>query len=250
MTVYFVGAGPGDPELLTVKAKGLIERADVIVYAGSLVNPEIPGMAKEGAKLFDSSKMALEEIIEVLADASEAGELAVRLQSGDPSIYGAIHEQITLLEDRGVECRVVPGVSSFSAAAALLKREYTVPGVVQTLILTRREGRTPVPEKERLRDLARHRASMAIFLSAGMIEEVVEELGPVYGRDTPAAVVYRASWPDEKLVEGTLGDIAGKVRAEGIDRTALILVGDFLRRSAARSRLYDPGFSHGFRGGV
>ncbi len=246
MKVYFVGAGPGDPELLTLKARRLLEDADVVVYAGSLVNPEVLKFA-EHAELYNSASMSLEEIVEVMERAARQGKLVVRLHSGDPSIYGAIAEQIRELRKRGVECEVVPGVSSFLAAAASLGVEYTVPEVSQTVILTRISGRTPVPEKEDLAKLAKHRASMAIFLSASRIEDVVEKLLQGYGEDTPAAVVYRASWEDEKVIRGKLGEIAARVREEGIDRTALILVGDFLEEHRQSSKLYDREFAHGYR---
>ncbi|MEE8402403.1 MAG: precorrin-4 C(11)-methyltransferase, partial [Candidatus Hydrothermarchaeaceae archaeon] len=189
MTVYFVGAGPGDPELLTLKAKRIIESADVIVYAGSLVNPEVLEYAKEGSQLHDSAAMTLEEIVEVMESAVRERKTVARLHSGDPSIYGAIGEQIRILERMGITCEIVPGVSSFQAAAALLGKEYTVPGGSQTVIITRLKGRTSVPESERLGELARHRASMCIFLSVHMVEEVVRELKTGYPGDTPAAIV-------------------------------------------------------------
>lgn len=247
MTVHFIGAGPGDPELLTLKAKRLIEEADVIVYAGSLVNPAILDHAKKEASLYDSSRMALDEIIKVLYEAEVTGKKGLRIQSGDPSIYGAIHEQIRMLEEKGVECLVVPGVSSFTAAAALLKKEFTVPEIVQTVIITRAEGRTPVPEKERLSELAKAGASMAIFLSAGLVERVASGLLTSYPPTTPIAVVYKVGWPEEKVVQGSLKDLVTLVEGEGISKSALILVGDFLRGSDQRSRLYDKAFSHEYR---
>ena len=246
MRVYFVGAGPGDPELLTLKAKRLLESAEVVVYAGSLVSPEVLKHARR-AKLYDSAGMTLEEILEVLEREAKRGKRVVRLHSGDPSIYGAIAEQIRELKKRGVECEVVPGVSSFLAAAARLGVEYTVPEVSQTVILTRIAGRTPVPERERLEKLARHRASMVIFLSVSRIEEVAERLLESYPRSTPAAVVHRATWKDERVIRCTLGELAARVKEAGIDRTALILVGDFLEEQGRRSRLYDRSFAHGFR---
>lgn len=245
MKVHFVGSGPGDPELLTLKAKRLLEGADVVVYAGSLINPEVLKFATN-ARLYNSAGMTLEEIVGVMESAAKEGRRVVRLHSGDPSIYGAIAEQIHELRARGIECEVVPGVSSFLAAASCLGVEYTVPEVSQTVILTRISGRTPVPEKESLAKLAKHRASMVIFLSASRIDEVVEKLLQGYAGDTPVAVVYRASWKDEKVVRGRLSEIAEIAREEGIERTALILVGDFLRE-CRRSRLYDKEFEHGYR---
>ncbi|WP_457555436.1 precorrin-4 C(11)-methyltransferase [Candidatus Pyrohabitans sp.] len=246
MKVYFVGSGPGDPELLTLRAKRLLESADVVVYAGSLTNPAILEFAK-GAELYDSSGMTLEEIVEIMERAVRQGRRVVRLHSGDPSIYGAAGEQIQELKKRGIECELVPGVSSFLAAAARLGVEYTVPGVSQTVILTRIAGRTPVPEKERLEELAKHRASMVIFLSASHIEEVVKQLLRSYPPATPAAVVYRASWEDEMVIRSCLGEIAPLVERAGIRRSALILVGDFLEKQGERSRLYNKEFTHGFR---
>ena len=241
-----MGAGPGDPELLTLKARRLLQEAELVVYAGSLVNPEVLRFA-EGAELRDSSGMTLEELVELMSGAARQGKRVVRLHSGDPSIYGAIAEQIRELRRRGVECEVVPGVSSFLAAAARLGVEYTVPEVSQTVILTRISGRTPVPERERLEELAKHRASMAIFLSISRIGEVVERLLMGYPGDTPAAVVYRTTWEDEKVIRGRLREIASLVERENIRRSALILVGDFLVEHGKRSRLYDGRFVHGYR---
>ncbi len=241
-----MGAGPGDPELLTLKAKRLLESADVVVYAGSLVNPEVLKHARR-AELYDSAGMTLEEILEVLEREAKRGRRVVRLHSGDPSIYGAIAEQIRELKKRGVECEVVPGVSSFLAAAARLGVEYTVPEVSQTVILTRIAGRTPVPEKESLDKLARHRASMAIFLSVSYIEQVAEKLLSAYDASTPAAVVYRVTWDDERIIRCTLGELADRVREAGIKKTALILVGEFLGEQGESSKLYDKSFSHGYR---
>lgn len=251
--VYFVGAGPGDPELLTLRAMRLISEADTILYAGSLVNPDILKWAKEGAMIQDTAKMTLEEIIKAMvADALE-GRRVVRIHSGDPSIYGAIFEQMVELERKRISFDIVPGVSSWSAAAAALRQELTLPNISQTVILTRRGGRTPVPQKERLSLLASHNATMVIFLSMGMIREVVSELMEHYRGDTPAAVVYRASWPDQKILRGKLSEIAGQTEREGIKRQALIIVGDVLdpilrsMESAPRSLLYDEDFSHGYR---
>ena len=241
-----MGAGPGDPDLLTLKAKRLLESADVVVYAGSLVNPEVLKHARR-AELYDSAGMTLEEILEVLEREAKRGRRVVRLHSGDPSIYGAIAEQIRELKKRGVECEVVPGVSSFLAAAARLGVEYTVPEVSQTVILTRIAGRTPVPEKESLDKLARHRASMVIFLSVSHVEQVAEKLLSAYDASTPAAVVYRVTWDDERIIRCTLGELADRVREAGIKKTALILVGEFLGEQGESSKLYDKSFSHGYR---
>ena len=246
MRVYFIGAGPGDVELLTVKGKAVLEEADIIIYAGSLINPEILRHGKKEALFYDSSGMTLEEILEVMVNAAREGKTVVRLHSGDPSLYGAIGEQIRAIAEKGIEYRVIPGISSFQAAAATLGLEYTVPEEVQTVILTRISGRTKVPEKERLRELAKHRASMCIFLSAHKMQEVVEELLESYGAGAPAAVIYRASWEDEKVIRGSLAKIAEKAR--DVKKTALILVGDFLKPRKAESKLYDSGFEHGYRG--
>jgi precorrin-4/cobalt-precorrin-4 C11-methyltransferase len=244
--IWFVGAGPGDPELITVKGYRLLREADLVVYAGSLVNEDLLRDTKPGARIVNSAGLHLDEIVDEMIAAYGRGEQVVRLHTGDPSLYGAIGEQMDKLREQGIPYGVVPGVSSFLAAAAGLKREYTVPDGTQTLIITRLEGRTPVPERERMRDLAAHGCSMAVFLSAGMIDRVVEELQSSYPPDTPAAVVEKASWPQERIITGTLADIAGLTRAAGINKTALILVGDFLR-SSGRSKLYDEEFKHGFR---
>jgi len=238
--VYFIGAGPGDPELLTLKAKGVIEKADVIIYADSLVNPRICSFAREDAEIRGSSNLSLEEIVGIMEKAAKEGKIVARLQSGDPSIYGALWEQMRALEERGIDYEIIPGVSSLSAACAALRVELTVPGVSQTVILTRKGGRAPVPEKEDLKGLAAHRASMAIFLSISRVEEIAGELvAGGYPPETPAAVVYRASWEDEKVIRGTLGDIASKVKECGINRQALILVGEALfPRDFPPSRVY------------
>jgi precorrin-4/cobalt-precorrin-4 C11-methyltransferase len=245
--VIFVGAGPGDPELITLKGIKAIEQAQVVIYAGSLVNPEILRYAPQDAEVHNSASMTLEQVLEVMDRSVKAGKRVARVHTGDPSIYGAIQEQIDQLENMGISYAVIPGVSSFLAAAASLRREYTLPGVSQTVILTRIEGRTPVPQKERLGELAKHRATMGIFLSVQDIERVMQELREGYQPETPVAVVYKASWPDEKIIRGTLENIAQKVREQGVSKTALILVGDFLGDEYERSLLYHPGFSHEFR---
>lgn len=251
--VVFVGAGAGDPDLITVKGLKALQRADVVVYAGSLVNPELLRELKAGAQAHDSAPLTLEEVLALLCEAVAEGKSVVRLHTGDPSVYGAIQEQMEGLDARGIAYSVVPGVTAAFAAAAALKQELTLPGVSQTVILTRIEGRTPVPEKEKLRKIAALGATLALYLSVSMMEEVVAELlaGGVYTPETPVAVVCRASWPDERIVEGTLADIAARVKAAGIGRQALILVGEVLsaRRDGVpeKSLLYDREFSHGFR---
>lgn len=250
-TVHFIGAGPGDPELMTIKGKRLIEEADIIIYAGSLVNPQVLAGAKQGAEIYNSAEMTLPEVIAVMKDGVERDLQVVRVHTGDPAVYGAHREQMAKLAELGIAYDVVPGVSSFLAAAASLKREYTLPGISQTVILTRMEGRTPMPEKERLEALAAHQATMVIFLSVGQIELLCKRLQDGgYPSDTPAAVVYKASWEDEKIVIGTLADLAAKVKAAGIRKTALVTVGRFLGDSFELSRLYDETFSHEYRKGT
>lgn len=249
--VYFVGAGPGDVDLITVKGRELIKTCDVIIYAGSLVSPKHLDFCKEGCKIYDSASMTLEEVIEVMKENSHGDSIIVRLHTGDPSIYGAIKEQMDELEKLNIEYTVVPGVSSFTAAASSIKREFTLPSVSQTVILTRVEGRTPVPENESLESLASHKASMALFLSVGMIDKVVEKLKKGYGReDVPVAVIERATWEDERIIIGTLEDIAVKVKKAGIKKFAQILVGDFIDSEYEKSLLYDKTFTHEFRKGV
>lgn len=246
--IYFIGAGPGDPELLTLKGRRLIDQADVIIYAGSLVNPAVLEGRKADAVVYDSASMDLDQVVEVLIKAERDGLRAVRVHTGDPAIYGAIREQMVRLDEEGISYEVVPGVSSFSAAAAAVKKEYTLPDVTQTVILTRRAGRTPVPEKEGIRELANHQATMVIFLSVGQIHQLCDELREGgYPEDTPAAVVSRASWPDQLIIRGSLADIAEKTTAAGIRRQALVLVGGFLGDEFALSKLYDKHFAHGYR---
>ena len=240
--VHFIGAGPGDPELLTLKGKRLIDQADVIIYAGSLVNKEVLAGAKEGAKIYNSATMTLEEVIDVMKDADAKGLDVARVHTGDPAIFGAHREQMDELERLGIEYEVIPGVSSFLATAAALKKEYTLPGVSQTVILTRMEGRTPMPPKEKLRDLAKHNSTMIIFLSVGMIDQLAENLA------LPQKVgLYKASWEDQKIVIGNLTNIAEKVKEAGITKTALTVVGDFLGDEYELSKLYDKTFTHEFR---
>ena len=248
--ISFVGAGPGDVDLITVKGRKLMEEADIVIYAGSLVSKEHMDVCKEDTAIYNSASMTLEEVIEVMEEGHKEGKNIVRLHTGDPAIYGAIREQMDILNEKGMAYQVIPGVSSFTAAAASIKRELTLPDVTQTIILTRIEGRTPVPEEEKLSKLAAHKSSMAIFLSVQDIDRVVAELMEGYGdENTPVAVVYKASWEDEKIILGSLKDIAQKVRAEGVSKTAQILVGNFIEGAYERSKLYDPSFTHEYREG-
>ncbi|MDR3192766.1 MAG: precorrin-4 C(11)-methyltransferase [Treponema sp.] len=249
--IYFVGAGPGAPDLITLRGKKLLEEADQIIYAGSLVNPALLDWAKPECVLHNSASMTLEEVLKCFIAGEQKNWITLRLHTGDPSIYGAIREQMDELKNLGFNYEVVPGVSSLSAAAAALKAEYTLPGVSQTLILSRAAGKTPVPEGESLSSLAAHQASMVVFLSAALLETLQQELiRGGYAPETPAAIVYKASWPDEKIIRCTLGEIAAAGKEAGISMTALILVGGFLGRDYERSKLYDPGFSHRYRQGT
>lgn len=246
--IHFVGAGCGAPDLITLRGKKHIENADVIVYAGSLVNKELLLYAKKGCAIYDSSKMTLEEIIKVIAAAEREGLYVVRLHTGDPSLYGAIGEQMQELDRLGIEYDITPGVSAFSGAAASLKAEYTLPDVSQTVIITRAAGRTGVPGSEDLRSLASHGATMVLYLSAGLLDKVASDLiAGGYDAATPAAIVYKATWADEKICRCTVGTLKQAAEAAGITKTALIVVGKFLDGSFSRSRLYDPGFSTEFR---
>lgn len=248
--INFVGAGPGDVDLITIKGRRLLEGADLVIYAGSLVSKEHLKFCKKTCKFYNSASMTLEEVIEKMEDAIEKNLKVVRLHTGDPTIYGAIREQMDMLEKKNIQYNVVPGVSSFTAACASIKREFTLPNLSQTIILTRIKGRTPVPEDEDLAALAKHNASMAIFLSVQSIDQVVAKLIEGYGRaDVPVAIVYKATWEDEKIIFGRLKDIAEKVKKENIHKTAQILVGDFIEGEYERSKLYDPSFTHQYRGG-
>ena len=248
--IHFVGAGPGAPDLITLRGAALLKEADVVICAGSLVNPALLENCRSGCELHDSARMTLDEVLAVMERAEAKGKTTVRLHTGDPSLYGALREQIDALRDRGVAFDVTPGVSSLFGAAAALGAEFTLPGVSQSLIVTRLAGRTPVPEKEALRSLASHGASLALFLSAGMPESVQAELlAGGFAPDTPAALVYKASWPDERLVRCTVGTLAAAGAEAGITKTALILVGGFLDAPYEKSRLYDPSFTTGFREG-
>ena len=246
--VHFVGAGCGAADLITLRGKRLIESADVIIYAGSLVSPELLQYAKSGCEIHNSAVMTLDEVIEVMQKAEADNKVTVRLHTGDPSIYGAIREQEERLEALGICYDVCPGVSSFCGAAAALGAEYTLPGVSQTVILTRMEGRTSVPAAESIESLSAHRASMVIFLSAGMLRELSSRLiNGGWEPDTPAAVVYKASWADEKVCRCTVSSLAETAEQNGINKTALILVGGFLGSDHELSKLYDPYFETGYR---
>jgi len=249
--VVIIGAGPGDPELITLKGKKWLEKADVVIYAGSLLNPEILKYTKPDAELYDSAAMNREEVFKVMADSVKAGKLVARVHDGDPSFFGAIQEQMDFLDKEKIEYMRIPGVSCLQGGAASLNRELTLPNISQTVIVTRPEGRTPVPEAESIKELAKHQATMVIFLGVQHIAKVIEELGKGgYPKDTPVSVVYKATWPDQKIVKGTLTDIVEKVKATRITKTALIFVGKVLNPSAYDySKLYDPAFTHGFRKG-
>ena len=246
--IRFVGAGPGAPDLLTLRGAELLARADCVIYAGSLVNPALLGLTKPGCALFNSAEMTLEQVIAQMEAQEALHHETVRLHTGDPSLYGAIREQMDALDARGIPYDVAPGVSSLSGAAAALQVEYTIPGVNQTVIVTRMAGRTPVPAGQDIASLAAHGAAMVIFLSAGMLDALQAELlRGAYTEETPAALVYKATWPEERLLRCRLGDLAPVGREAGVRRTALVLVGDFLRQAGERSRLYDPAFSTGYR---
>jgi precorrin-4/cobalt-precorrin-4 C11-methyltransferase len=250
MKVYIIGAGPGDPDLITVKGAKLVERCPVVFYTGSLVPREVIARARDDAKVYDSSGMDLDQITTILKEAFEKDQDVARVHTGDPSIFGSTAEQIRRMKALGIPYEIIPGVSSFTAAAAVLGKELTLPELTQTMIVTRVEGRTPMPEREKLSALGEHRATMVLFLSVAHIRKVVKELTPHYGGDCPVAVVQKATWPDQKIVLGTLQDIADKVKAAGITETAIILVGRVLTSSDfANSRLYDPEFTHRFRKG-
>ena len=248
--VHFVGAGPGAPDLITLRGAALLKQADVIIYAGSLVNPALLELARADCEVHNSAEMTLEQVIGVMKQAEAVGKTTVRLHTGDPCVYGAIREQMDALDELGIPYDDVPGVSSFCGAAAALRAEYTLPGVSQSVILTRLAGRTPVPEAESLASMASHGASMAVFLSGGMLERVQEELlKGAYTEDTPAALVYKATWPEEKTVRCTVGTLAQAGEQAGIRKTALVLVGDFLDAPYEKSKLYDPAFTTEFREG-
>ena len=247
--VHFIGAGPGAPDLITVRGQKLLGEADAVIYAGSLVNPALLEETKEGCRIYNSATMTLDEVIAVIREAEAAGQTTVRLHTGDPSIYGAIREQMDRLDALGIPYDVTPGVSAFFGAAASLGLEYTLPTVSQSVIITRMEGRTKVPARESIESFAAHQATMVLFLSSGMIPELVSRLtAGGYPADTPAAIVYKATWPDEKRIVTTLENLAEKAAEEGITKTALIIVGRAVAQSGYElSKLYDPGFSTEYR---
>lgn len=248
--VHFVGAGSGAADLITVRGARLLGEADVVVYAGSLVNPALLQYCRPDVEMHDSARLTLEEVLEIIRRAEAAGRTTVRLHTGDSSLYGAVREQFDALEALGIEYDVCPGVSAFCGAAAGLRAEYTLPGISQTVIISRMEGRTSVPEREQLRALAEHRATMVLYLSAGLAEDVQRALiAGGYPADTPAAIVYKATWPEERTLRCRLCDLAETAERAGIANTALILVGKFLGGDYERSKLYDPSFSTGFRQG-
>ncbi|MDD7795232.1 precorrin-4 C(11)-methyltransferase [Clostridium sp. 'White wine YQ'] len=249
--LYFIGAGPGDVDLITVKGRDILTKCDVVIYAGSLVNAKHLEFCRRECEIYNSANMTLEDVINVIKEKHFEGKTIVRLHTGDPSIYGAIKEQMDELDKLSIDYEVIPGVSSFTAAAAAIKKEFTLPSVSQTVILTRVEGRTPVPEKEDLEGLAAHKASMALFLSISMIDKVVDKLKKGYGTGTiPIAVIEKATWEDERIIIGTLDDISQKVKEAGIKKTAQILVGEFIDCEYEKSLLYDKHFTHEFRKGV
>ena len=246
--VNFVGAGPGGEDLITLRGARLLGEADCIIYAGSLVNPALLKMAKEGCEIYDSAKMTLEEVIDVIKRVEMQGRMTVRLHTGDPCLYGAIREQMDLLDELEISYEYTPGVSSFCGAAAAINAEYTLPDITQTVIITRMEGRTPVPEKEKMHLLAQAGATMVIFLSSSLLEKVQEELlMGAYTEDTPAAIVYKATWPEEKSYRCTVGTLAQTAKENGVTKTALIMVGDFLGDEYKRSMLYHPEFTTEYR---
>ncbi|MGB0855560.1 MAG: precorrin-4 C(11)-methyltransferase [Nitrosopumilus sp.] len=246
--VFFVGCGPGDPELITVKAKKLIQKADIVVYSGSLIPELILKLCKKG-KLYDAAKLVREEIFDLLYNNAKKNKLVIRLHDGDPSIYGAIKEQIDNLEEKGIKSIVVPGVTAFLASAAALGTQLTLPGVTQTIIITRVESRTKVPKREKISALAQHKATLIFYLSVHLLSKLVKEsISGGYKKSTPIAVVYRASWNDQKIIKGTLNDIVKKIQNEKITRTAIVIISDVIEpKSYEYSKLYDKEFSHGYR---
>lgn len=249
--LYFVGAGPGAVDLITMKGHRLLTEADKVIYAGSLVNPELLNYCKDGCEKFNSAHMTLEEVIEEVKKSESDGKMTVRLHTGDSSIYGAIREQIDVLKSLDIKFDVVPGVSSFCGAAASIEAEYTLPNVSQSVIITRMEGRTPVPKKESIRSFAAHKATMVLFLSSGLTEKLSKELiAGGYEPETPVAVVYKATWPDEKIFRCTISTLPEVMMENNITKTALILVGYFLGEDYGRSELYNPNFTHEFRKGI
>lgn len=249
MKVYFVGAGPGAPDLITLRGRNLLKRSGICIYAGSLVNPAVLEWLPEECQKYDSAMLDLTEMAALYQQARNADQDVVRLHSGDPSIYGAIREQMQVLQELQIDYEVVPGVSSFQAAAAALATELTAPDISQSIVLTRLAGRTPVPDSQSLEHFARTRATLCLFLSIQQIDTIVDTLVPYYGADCPCAVIYRASWPDQRLLRGTLADMAGQVQAAGLSKTALVIVGGALALGKEVSRLYDAAFTHEYRQG-
>ncbi len=247
--IHFVGAGSGAPDLITVRGKKYLEEADVVIYAGSLVNPQLLEYTKDVCTIHNSAKMTLEEVIHVMEKAEAENKTTVRLHTGDPCIYGAIREQMDILDARGIAYDYCPGVSAFCGAASALNLEYTLPEISQSVIITRMEGRTPVPEKESIQSFAAHQATMVIFLSTGMLEELSRRLiEGGYSYDTPAAIVYKATWEDEKKFICTVGTLAQTAKENQITKTALMIIGDVVAATGYdRSKLYDPGFTTEFR---
>ena len=247
--IHFVGAGSGAPDLITIRGKKYLEEADVIIYAGSLVNPQLLDYAKAKCEIYDSAKMTLEEVLEVMFEAEGKGLLTVRLHTGDPCLFGAIREQMDVLDSKGILYDSCPGVSSFCGAASALNLEYTLPSVSQSVIITRMAGRTPVPEKETIESFASHQATMVVFLSTGMLEELSKRLiEGGYTKDTPAAIVYKATWEDEKTCVCTVGTLAQTAKKENITKTALMIIGDVVTHAKyERSELYNPAFTTEFR---
>lgn len=250
--IHFVGAGSGAPDLITIRGKKFLEEADVIIYAGSLVNPQLLDYAKEGCQIYNSAKMTLEEVLDVMREAEKAEKMTVRLHTGDPCLYGAIREQMDVLDEEGVSYDYCPGVSSFCGAASALNLEYTLPEVSQSVIITRMAGRTPVPEKESIESFAAHQATMVVFLSTGLLEELSKRLiEGGYSKDTPVAIVYKATWEDEKSFVCTVGTLAQTAKENQITKTALMIIGEAVAHSNyERSKLYDPGFTTEFRKGT
>lgn len=250
--IHFVGAGSGAPDLITIRGKKFLEEADVIIYAGSLVNPQLLDYAKEGCQIYNSAKMTLEEVLDVMREAEKAEKMTVRLHTGDPCLYGAIREQMDVLDEEGLSYDYCPGVSSFCGAASALNLEYTLPEVSQSVIITRMAGRTPVPEKESIESFAAHQATMVVFLSTGLLEELSKRLiEGGYSKDTPAAIVYKATWEDEKSFVCTVGTLAQTAKENQITKTALMIIGEAVAHSNyERSKLYDPGFTTEFRKGT
>lgn len=248
MKVFFIGAGPGDPELLTIKAEKIIRSADIIIYAGSLVNKQILKSARKDALIYNSAHMTFEDVTNIMLNEKHSDKVIARIHTGDPSLYGAIGEQLRWCGKHKIQTQVIPGVSSFCAAAAALKQELTLPGISQSVIITRISGRTKVPARESIKKLSQIRATLILFLSAGKIEDTVKELLHGYDGSTPASVVYKASWPGQKIIKGNLSTIASKLKKEKIDKHALIIVGDVLKNNNFElSMLYDKTFTHGCR---